>query len=315
MLKFLQELCPKVRFAIAHGRMEEHKLDGVMNAFINRESDVLLCTSIIESGLDIPTANTILVNRADTFGLSQLYQIRGRVGRSRERAYCYLFIPKSRNITKDAQKRLAALQEFTELGSGFRIASHDLEIRGAGNLLGPDQSGQIAAVGFDLYTQLMDEAVRELRGQPPREEVEPEILLPISALLPEDYLPDVHQRLVFYKRLAQAQSDEEVDDLRGELRDTCGEPPGEVDALTELTSLRIAMRRLRLRALETGPGRLIVTLGPDAALSAEKLAAKVVKARGTWKLTPDMKLVVQKPNPGDELGAAKALVRELSLLA
>lgn len=172
-------------------------------------------------------------------------------------------------------------------------------------------------MGFDLYTQLMDEAVRELRGQPPRDEVEPEILLPVSALLPETYLPDVHQRLVFYKRLAQAQSDEEVDDLRGELRDLCGEPPDEVDALTELTSLRIAMRRLRLRALENGPGRLVVTLGPDAALSAEKLAAKVVKARGQWKLTPDMKLVVQKPSgaAGDELGAAKALIRELSLLA
>ena len=315
MLKFLQELCPQIRFTLAHGQMDEHKLDRVMTEFIDRKHDVLLCTSIIESGLDIPAANTILVNRADTFGLSQLYQIRGRVGRSRERAYCYLFIPKSRTITKDAQKRLAALQEFTELGSGFRIASHDLEIRGAGNLLGPDQSGQIAAVGFDLYTQLMDDAVRELRGQPPRDEVEPEILLPISALLPEDYMPDVHQRLVFYKRLAQAQSDEEVDDLRGELRDVCGEPPLEVDALTELTSLRIAMRRLRLRALETGPGRLVVTLGPDAALSSEKLAAKVTKARGAWKLTPDMKLVVQKPTPGDELGAAKALVRELSLLA
>ncbi len=315
MKKFLEELCPKVRFAVAHGQMEEHLLDHVMTDFVERRSDVLLCTSIIESGLDIPTANTILVNRADSFGLSQLYQIRGRVGRSRERAYCYLMIPRRRPVTKDASKRLKALQEFTELGSGFRIASHDLEIRGAGNLLGPDQSGQIAAIGFDLYTQLMDEAVRELRGQPPKEEIEPEILLPISALLPEEHLPDVHQRLLFYKRLAQAQSDEEVDDIRGDLRDRCGDPPDEVDALFELTSLRIAMRRLRLRSLENGPGRLVVTLGPDAALSPEKLATKITRARGDWKLTPDMKLVVSKPKTGDELATAKKLLHELSLLA
>ena len=222
MKKFLEELCPKARFVVAHGQMEEHLLDRVMTDFIERRSDVLICTSIIESGLDIPTANTIIVNRADTFGLAQLYQIRGRVGRSRERAYCYLLIPRRRPVTKDANKRLKALQEFTELGSGFRIASHDLEIRGAGNLLGPDQSGQIAAIGFDLYTQLMDEAVRELRGQPPREEVEPEILLPVSALLPEEHLPDVHQRLLFYKRLAQAQTDEEVDDIRGAARSVRG---------------------------------------------------------------------------------------------
>lgn len=315
MKKFLEELCPKSRFALAHGQMEEHKLDQVMDDFVQRKSDVLLCTSIIESGLDIPTANTIIVNRADTFGLSQLYQIRGRVGRSKERAYCYLLIPRRRPVTKDAQKRLAALQDYTELGSGFRIASHDLEIRGAGNLLGPDQSGQIAAVGFDLYTQLMEDAVRELRGQPPRDEIEPEILLPITALLPEAYLPDVHQRLVFYKRLAQAQSEEDVDEIRGELRDRCGEPPGEVDALTELTGLRIAMRGLRLRTLENGPGRLVVTLGPDAALDPQKLAAKVTRARGEWKLTPDMKLLVAQPRPGDELAAAKKLLHDLSLLA
>ena len=314
MRKFLEELCPQARFAVAHGQMEEHLLDRVMTDFIERRSDVLICTSIIESGLDIPTANTIVVNRADTFGLAQLYQIRGRVGRSRERAYCHLLIPRRRPVTKDASKRLKALQEFTELGSGFRIASHDLEIRGAGNLLGPDQSGQIAAIGFDLYTQLMDEAVRELRGQPPREEIEPEILLPISALLPEEHLPDVHQRLLFYKRLAQAQSHEEVDDIRGELRDLCGDPPDEVDALFELTSLRIAMRRLRLRSLENGPGRLVVSLGTEAALSPEKLAAKITRARGEWKLTPDMKLVVSKPKAGEELAAAKKLIHELSLL-
>src|SRR5205823_9645520 len=155
---------------------------------------------IIESGLDIPSANTILVDRADHFGLSQLYQIRGRVGRSRERAYAYLLIPARRKITRDAQKRLQVLQQFTELGAGFSIASHDLEIRGAGNLLGEDQSGLIAEIGFDLYTQLLEEAVAEMKGEPPPVQIEPEIALPFAALLPDDYVPDVHQRLVFYKR-------------------------------------------------------------------------------------------------------------------
>ena len=316
--KFLRELCPTVRFAVAHGQMEEHQLDQVMSEFIERKADVLVCTSIIEAGLDIPSANTMIVNRSDTFGLAQLYQLRGRVGRSSERAYAYLLVPARRQVTKDAQRRLDALQEFTELGSGFRIASHDLEIRGAGNLLGPDQSGPIAAVGFDLYSQLMDEAVRELRGEPPRDDVEPEINLPVAALLPEDYLPDVHQRLLFYKKLAQAQSDDEVFDIRGELRDRCGELPAEVDCLTELTSLRISMRKLRLRGLETGPARLVVSLGPDAALEPAKLAAKVQRSKGAWRLTPEMKLVSRldgSPGGADLLEAARKLVAELGTCA
>jgi transcription-repair coupling factor (superfamily II helicase) len=315
MEKFLHELCPEARLAVAHGQMEEHELDQVMSDFIERKSDVLICTSIIEAGLDIPSANTMIVNRADTFGLSQLYQIRGRVGRSKDRAYAYLLVPARRSVTKDAQRRLEVLQDFTELGSGFRIASHDLEIRGAGNLIGPDQSGQIAAVGFDLYTQMMDEAVRELRGEPPREDIEPEISLPIAALLPEDYVPDVHQRLLFYKKLAQAQSDDEIFDIRGELRDRCGELPVEVDCLTEQTALGIAMRRLRLRGLETGPGRLVVSLGPNAALEPAKLAMKVQRSKGAWRLTPDMKLVSKlegEPRGQDLLEAARKLIGELA---
>jgi transcription-repair coupling factor (superfamily II helicase) len=318
MAKFLEELCPKVRFAVAHGQMEEHRLDRAMSDFIERKYDALICTSIIEAGLDIPSVNTMIVNRADMFGLAQLYQLRGRVGRSKERAYAYLLIPSRRPVTKDAQLRLEALQQFTELGSGFRIASHDLEIRGAGNLLGPDQSGQIAAVGFDLYAQMLDEAVHELRGEPLREEVDPEVTLPVSALLPEDYLPDVHQRLLFYKKLAQARSDDEVFEIRGELRDRCGEPPIEVDHLTELTSLRIAMRKLRLRGLETGPGRLVVSLGPEAALDPDKLAAQVLRHHGAWRLTPEMKLICRlegDPKGPDLLQAARKLIDEVSRVA
>ena len=199
--EYLHKLVPQAKMAVAHGQLAEGKLEKVMTDFIDRKHDVLLCTAIIESGLDIPSANTILVDRADHFGLSQLYQIRGRVGRSRERAFCYLLVPARRKITRDAQKRLQVLQQFTELGAGFQIASHDLEIRGAGNLLGPDQSGTIAAVGFDLYAQLMDEAVAELKGEKPREEFEPDVELPVPALIPEEYVPDVQQRLFFYKQL------------------------------------------------------------------------------------------------------------------
>src|SRR5258705_485871 len=253
VLDYLTKLVPQAKIAVAHGQMPEGKLERVMTEFIDKQHDVLLCTAIIESGLDIPSANTILVDRADHFGLSQLYQIRGRVGRSRERAYAYLFIPARRKITRDAQKRLQVLQQFTELGAGFQIASHDLEIRGAGNLLGPDQSGNIASVGFDLYTQLMEEAVASLKGEEVRQDFEPDVELPIPALIPDDYVPDVQQRLFFYKRLASATTEEALYDAKGELRDQCGEPPAEGDAPIEVMSLKNARRALRLRGLPSGP--------------------------------------------------------------
>ncbi len=291
MQRFLAEIVPRARVGIAHGQMGEGKLEEVMARFVNRELDVLLATSIIESGLDIPSANTIIVNRADHFGLSQLYQIRGRVGRSRERAYAYLLVPARRPVTKDAQKRLEVLQRFSELGAGFKIASHDLEIRGAGNLLGKDQSGQIEAVGFELYSELLDEAVRELRGEAPREEVDPDVQLPVPAFIPDPYMPDVHQRLFFYKRLAQAGTDEELEEIRAEIVDRCGDLPEELDALLELMAVKVRLRALSIRALEAGPGRLVLTLGETAALDPFLLAKHVQGSGGRLRLTPDMKLV------------------------
>jgi transcription-repair coupling factor (superfamily II helicase) len=301
MEKFLTELVPQARIGVAHGQMGEGKLERVMSRFVNKELDVLLATSIIESGLDIPSANTIVVNRADAFGLSQLYQIRGRVGRSRERAYAYLLVPARRPVTADARKRLEVLQRFNELGAGFQIASHDLEIRGAGNLLGKDQSGHIEAVGFELYSELLDEAVRELRGEPPREDIDPDVQLPVPAFIPEAYVPDVHQRLFFYKRLAQAGTDEELDEIRAEMIDRCGDPPHEVDALCEVMAVKVRLRELRIRALEAGPGRLVLTLGEGAALDPFRLAKHVQSSAGALRLTPDMKLVIRlgdaKPPP------------------
>ena len=291
MEKFLKELVPKARIGVAHGQMQQHRLEEVMGSFVAKDLDVLLATSIIESGLDIPSANTIVVNRADHFGLAQLYQIRGRVGRSRERAYAYLLVPARRPVTKDATKRLEALQRFSELGAGFKIASHDLEIRGAGNLLGKDQSGQIEAIGFDLYTQLLDEAVRELKGEAPRDEIDPDVQLPLPAFIPDPYMPDVHQRLFFYKRFAQAGTDEELDDIRAEIVDRYGEPPDELDALQALMQVKVRLRALRIRGLEAGPGRLVFTLGEGAAIDPFQLAKRVTASEGALRLTPDMKLV------------------------
>ncbi len=293
--RFTQELCPTVRIEVGHAQMPDGALEEVMTRFVERKFDVLICTTIIESGLDIPSANTMLVNRADTFGLAQLYQIRGRVGRSRERAYCYLFVPAERPVTKDAKKRLQVLQQFSELGAGFHIASHDMEIRGAGNLLGPDQSGNINAVGFDLYAELMDEAVRELRGEPPREEIDPDVALSVPAYIPDDYVPDVTQRLLFYKRLAQAPNDDELFDIRAELIDRNGEAPPEVENLVQLMSIKSEMRKLKLRALESGPGRLVVTLGADAKLDPLRMAQLVARSKEGLKLTPEMKLIYPVP--------------------
>jgi transcription-repair coupling factor (superfamily II helicase) len=314
----LAELVPEVSVSVAHGQMREGELDKVMTAFVEKKFQVLLSTAIIESGIDISNANTMIVDQADQFGLAQLYQLRGRVGRSRERAYAYLLVPARRAITKDAQRRLEVLQAFTELGAGFSIASHDLEIRGAGNLLGGEQSGAIEAIGFDMYAQLLDEAVAELKGEPLRQQVEPEVQLPIPALIPDDYVPDVHQRLVFYKRFSQAGTPDEVTDLRAELVDRFGEAPDEVDHLSEQTLLKIDMRELRLRGLETGAAKVVVTLGPDAALDPVKLAALVQRSQGVYRLTPDMKLVARVPAEVRDAGfipEARKVLRDLGTCA
>ncbi|HET6922313.1 MAG TPA: transcription-repair coupling factor, partial [Anaeromyxobacteraceae bacterium] len=336
MEKFLREILPRARIGVAHGQMPEARLEEVMARFVGRELDVLLATAIIESGLDIPSANTIIVNRADQFGLGQLYQIRGRVGRSRERAYAWLMVPARRPLTAEARKRLEALQKFSELGAGFQIASHDLEIRGAGNLLGKDQSGHIEAVGFDLYAELLEEAVSEMRGAPPcAEEPDPDVQLPLPAFVPDGYMPDVHQRLYFYKRLAQAATDEELEDARAEMVDRYGEPPEEVDALCQLMQLRVRLRALRVRGLEAGPGRVVLSLGPEAALDPFRLARHVQASGGALRLTPEMKLVarvdgaavrpglpVPSPSPAAQaaagrelLAAARRLVAELAASA
>jgi transcription-repair coupling factor (superfamily II helicase) len=233
------KILPEARIAIAHGRMHERELERVMLDFIDRKYDILVSTMIVESGLDIPNVNTIIVNRADTLGLAQLYQLRGRVGRSRHRAYAYLIVPKRRHLTDEQRKRLKTLTEFTDLGSGFKIAMRDLEIRGAGNILGPQQSGYIAEVGFDLYCKLLEEAVKELKGEPVEERVATTVETDLPAFITDTYVEDDKQRVIFYKRLVETRELNDVDDLKAELIDRYGRLPDQATNLLQFQKIRI----------------------------------------------------------------------------
>jgi transcription-repair coupling factor (superfamily II helicase) len=260
----LEELVPEARIRIAHGQMPERELEGVMADFHRQRFNVLVCTTIIETGIDIPTANTIIINRADRFGLAQLHQLRGRVGRSHHRAYAYLVVPDRKSITADAQKRLEALASLEELGAGFTLATHDLEIRGAGELLGDEQSGQIQEIGFGLYTELLDRAVRALKsGKIPdfdlSTEHETEVELHLPALIPDDYLPDVHARLTLYKRIASARSEDDLRDLQVEMIDRFGLLPDSAKHLFAVAGLKLMATPLGIRKLDFGAngGRIV----------------------------------------------------------
>jgi transcription-repair coupling factor (superfamily II helicase) len=248
----LKELVPEARVAIAHGQMDEGTLERVVLDFWEGDYDVLVCTTIIESGIDMPTVNTLVVDRADLLGLGQLHQIRGRVGRSGQRAYAYLFFPPDRSLTEEAYERLKTIGEHTDLGSGFKIAMRDLEIRGAGNLLGANQSGHIAAVGYDLYVQMVSEAVSELKGEEPREPAEIKLDIPVDANLPKDYVSREDLRLEAYRRLAVVTTNEEVEDIRGEWLDRYGPVPPEAEAL-------LGVARLRAEAARTGVREITVS--------------------------------------------------------
>ena len=257
MARRVGELVPDGRVRIAHGQMPERDLERVMLDFYHRRFNVLVCSTIIETGIDVPNANTIIINRADRFGLAQLYQLRGRVGRSHHRAYAYLLIPHRNALTGDAVKRLEAIESLEELGIGFTLATHDLEIRGAGEILGEDQSGQIQAVGFSMYMELLDRAVDSLRrGKQPELERAPdhgtEIDLHLPALIPSDYLPDVHSRLVLYKRIASARDANELQDLREEMIDRFGPLPLPLLNLLRLARLKQRARTLGIRKADLG---------------------------------------------------------------
>ncbi len=286
----LRQLVPEATVVVGHGQMGEHELEQVMDDFMHKRANVLVCSTIIESGLDIPSANTIMINRADTFGLAQLYQLRGRVGRSNVRAYAYLLIPGEHMIGKDAHKRLAALQELDELGGGFRLAAHDLEIRGAGNMLGKQQSGHITAVGFELYTQMMEDAVREVRGETIETEVEPEIQLGFPAYIPETYVQDVNQRLILYKRLAGVRRVGDLPAIVDEMHDRFGPLPPLADSLVKVMELRRVLKDLLVTSLRVRGDDVVFELHPDTPVRPDTVLALVKKEKGRVQLFPDSRL-------------------------
>jgi transcription-repair coupling factor (superfamily II helicase) len=310
----LEELIPEASLAIAHGQMKERELEKVMLQFVKKEVNLLVCTSIIESGLDISAANTILINHAERFGLADLYQIRGRVGRGSHQAYAYLIIPENLTLSRDAMKRLRAIQELSELGSGFKLAIQDLEIRGAGNLLGPSQSGHIAAVGFEFYAQLMEKAVRELKGEEVVEEITPEIRFHLPAFIPESYVKDPGERLSLYRKLSLSRSDEDAEMIREELIDRFGKIPKEVDHLLEVIKVKILLTRLSIKKFEATPSQWVLTFDEKTRVSPQKVVDFIHQGEGKYRLTPDSKLVIEGwPDVlRDPFGAAKKLLQALS---
>ncbi|MBI3754268.1 MAG: transcription-repair coupling factor [Deltaproteobacteria bacterium] len=289
---YLRRIVPEARIGIGHGQMNEKELEKVMAAFVNREYDVLLSTSIIESGLDIPSANTILINRADRFGLAEIYQLRGRVGRSSHRAYAYLLTPPELTLTKDAHKRLKVLQELSDLGAGFRLAAYDMEIRGAGELLGAKQSGQIAEVGFEMYTQLLEEAIKELKGEPREKDIEPEINLKVSAYIPMEYISDERQRLNIYKRIASLLSEDETLRLKEEIQDRFGDIPEPVNNLFGIVGLKLLLKKVKIAELSKKGDWMYITFSNDTPVEPQRLLELARKKPEKFRLAPDSRFIV-----------------------
>jgi transcription-repair coupling factor (superfamily II helicase) len=309
MTAFVQALCPEARVVMGHGQMGERELEAVMIKFVDGQADVLVSTAIIESGLDIPASNTIIINRADRFGLAQLYQLRGRVGRERQQAYAYLLVPADGRLDETAQRRLRVIEDMTELGAGFRLAMRDLEIRGSGNLLGAEQHGHIAAVGFDLYTKLLAEAVRELKGEPVGTTVDPVITVGVEALLPDAYIPEVNQRLAIYQRLTDLDGDDAITEMRRELADRFGPPPPPVEALLDVVGLRALARRLHAERVETGGGRALVTFAPSTPVTPERILAAIGRARSGVRMRKEFML--EAPVPAGPWPAVRDALRAL----
>lgn len=292
--ELLQRVVPEAKCVVAHGQMPETQLEKAMIGFYQKKFDVLIATAIIENGLDVPNANTLIVNRADTFGLSQLYQIRGRVGRSQTRAFAYFLLPENAVVTEDARERLSVLQRFVELGSGYSIATHDLEIRGGGDVLGQQQSGHIGSVGYEMYLELLQEEIHRLKGEEiarPLEDVE--INLPFPAMLPESYVPDMKDRLALYRRLSSLRLEEQVEDARKELEDRYGNLPAEANELLRVIQLKVLMRRMGLKSLTVGPKGASLSPGKDPLLETGTILYLVQSRPGDYAILPDGKFVLK----------------------
>jgi transcription-repair coupling factor (superfamily II helicase) len=311
----LQELAPKARVIVGHGQMSEGELEKVMLKFMHHEADILVATTIIENGLDIPLCNTILINRADRLGLSELYQLRGRVGRSNRRAYAYLLIPREVELTPIARRRLAALKEFSDLGAGFKIAALDLELRGAGNLLGGEQSGHIEAIGFELYTQMLERAVREMKGEAAPDEAEVQLNLGLNIRIPAEYIPEENQRLQMYKRVARVETDSQLTDVTAELEDRYGPAPLAVRNLLDYASLKLLCMRIGVNSIERKRESVTFKFRQNAAVDPEQLARFVSAQRGA-QFTPDgmLKFVLKVTSAEDVLRALRTVLEQLATI-
>lgn len=313
MADTLAKVVPEAKILVAHGQMKERELEERTIAFMKGEVDVLLCTTIIESGMDNPNANTILINRADALGLAQLYQLRGRVGRSHQRAYAYLMVNHLDHLTADATKRLEAIQDLTELGSGFRLANMDLEIRGAGNLLGGEQSGNLASVGYETYMEMLEETIDEMRGIARETEIDPEIRLPIPAKLPDDYVATVSQRLVLYKRLASCRDDDEVDRIRDELLDRFGSLPEMAENLLQVIRLKLLARKLGVAAVDVNAGEFVLTAAKETNVDPERLLRLMTQAGGGMRVTPGHQIIAPAPTGAVDANEMFSAARRLLL--
>ena len=320
--KRLKDLVPEVKVGIAHGRLTPGELEDVMTGFYERRFDVLLSTNIVESGLDIPTANTLIIHRADMFGLSQLYQLRGRIGRGKIRGYAYLTLPQGRLLAATAQKRLHVMQTLDHLGAGFTLASHDLDIRGAGNLLGEEQSGHIREVGVELYQQMLEEAVATAKGQSEAEAAEqsgwtPQINLGSSVLIPENYVSDLDVRLGLYRRLSQLESRQEIESFAAELIDRFGPLPEEVENLLEVMTIKQLCRRAKVEKVDAGPKGLVIAFHQDRFPNPGALVGFIQNQVGKVQLRPDHRLVYRRSwnTSRDRLKGVRVLLNDLAEMA
>jgi transcription-repair coupling factor (superfamily II helicase) len=318
--EFLDKSVPEMRVAVAHGQMPSTVLEDIMSAFYDGKYDVLLSTTIVESGLDIPAANTLIVHRADRFGLSQLYQLRGRVGRAKVRAYALLTLPAERKITVQAERRLKVLQSLDTLGAGFQLASHDLDIRGAGNLLGDEQSGHIKEVGYELYQQMLEEAVASLKAgisAPVADQWSPQITIGMPVMIPETYVADLPVRLALYRRLAEVEDEQDIEAFAAELTDRFGSPPPEVEHLLQIVAIKALCRRANVEKVEAGPKGVVISFRDNIFANPERLIRFISEQGPEAKVRPDMKVVFfddwQKPE--QRLKGTMAILRDLARLA
>ncbi len=316
--EFLERHVPEMKVTVAHGQMPSTVLDDIMSAFYDGKYDLLLSTTIVESGLDIPNANTLIVHRADRFGLSQLYQLRGRVGRSKVRAYALFTLPAERKITVQAEQRLKVLQSLDTLGAGFQLASHDLDLRGAGNLLGDEQSGHIKEVGFELYQQMLEEAVASLKAgitAPVADKWSPQITIGTPVMIPEDYVADLPVRLALYRRLAEIEDEREIESFGAEMADRFGPLPVEVEHLLQIVAIKAFCRQANVEKIEAGPKGAVVTFRDNSFANPERLI-KFIREESA-RVRPDQKIVFidDWEQAEDRLAGTKQILRKLVELA